>query len=900
MTDSNLSTRYDPKQVEEKWYAVWESAGLFRPEYCQKINPNAEPFCITIPPPNVTGSLHMGHALCYSIQDVIGRWMRMKGKEVLILPGTDHAGIATQKVVEAQLKAEGLSRHDLGREAFLERVWKWKEESGGMILKQFKRLGFAFDWSRERFTMDDAYYRAVLHVFISWFERGLIYRGKRIVNWDPGLLTSVSDIEVYDEIRKGKLYYVRYPFADGEGYIVVATTRPETMLADVAVAVHPEDERYRKFIGRKLILPLVKRIIPLIADEYPDPKFGTGAVKITPAHDPNDFEVGQRMGLDFSNPNEVPVCIDEHAKIIAPGTPYHGLDRYEAREKIVEDLIAEGLLEKVEDYDVPLKISDRSGQVIEPLLSEQWFCRMKELAQPAIEALRDEQIRFIPERFADVTLRWLENIKDWCVSRQLWWGHRIPIYYTEDGHQPIAAFSEEEAEKKAGCKVTQDPDVLDTWFSSAIWPFATLGWPEDTKDLRRYYPTNVLVTARDILYLWVARMIIDGLDFMKKIPFYDVYVHATVLTETGKRMSKSLGTGIDPIEFIDRYGADAMRFSLLVQAGHNQEIRFGEKRIEEARNFCNKIWNASRFVIMNLPSSKDSEEYREFQQRLEALYNNPEEIKLFLELEDVWILSRLRSCALTVDDSLKNYDMADACKALYSFFWSEFCDWYIEIVKSRLQNPDTRVLAQSVLVYALSEFCKLMHPFMPHITEEIYRILPGIAEPEFLDYTLFPSLPSVFTDTEAEALMERQIEIVRAARNLRHEIGIPPGKILPEIYIEGDGVNENLLRSQANFETIRIGKPKGNFVSVNTNGVDLHLPVEGLVDFDREIVRLEKESQKIQAELERLMSRLNDRRFLERANPEIVERDRETADTLSQQLQKILERKKQFEEMKEK
>jgi len=898
MTDSNFSTRYNPKTVEEKWYGIWESNGLFRPEYCRKTNPDPEPFCITIPPPNVTGSLHMGHALCYSIQDVIGRWMRMKGKEVLVLPGTDHAGIATQKVVEAQLKSEGLSRHDLGRDAFVERVWRWKEESGGMILKQFKRLGFAFDWSRERFTMDDAYYRAVLQVFVSWFERGWIYRGKRIVNWDPGLLTSVSDIEVYDETRKGKLYYVRYPFADGEGYIVVATTRPETMLADVAVAVHPEDARYRPFIGRKLSLPLVKRIIPLIADEYPDPNFGSGAVKITPAHDPNDFEVGQRMKLDFSNPEEVPVCLDERAKVIAPGTPYHGLDRYDAREKIVADLSAEGLLDKVEDYDVPLKISDRSGQVIEPLLSEQWFCSMKELARPAIEAIRDERIRFIPERFAEVVLRWLENIKDWCVSRQLWWGHRIPIYYTIDGKQPIAALSKEEAERKAGCEVTQDTDVLDTWFSSAIWPFATLGWPEETKDLQRYYPTNVLVTARDILYLWVARMIMDGLDFMKEIPFHDVYVHATVLTETGKRMSKSLGTGIDPIEFIDRFGADAMRFSLLVQAGHNQEIRFGEKRIEEARNFCNKIWNASRFVMMNLPSSNDSEEFRDFRQRLDAIYKSPEELKTFLELEDKWILSRLRSCALEVESSLQNYNMADACKTLYSFFWSDYCDWYIEIVKSRLQSPDTRAVSQALLVYVLAEFCKLMHPFMPHITEEIYRILPGIVEKEFLDYTTFPSPPSILSDSESEALMERQIEIIRAARNLRHEIGIPPGNMLPELYIEGDGVNESLLCSQAHFGTIRSGKPKGNFISASTNGVDLHLPVEGLVDFEREIARLEKESQRIQGELSRLVNRLNDRRFIERASREIVERDRDTAETLSQQLQKILERKKQFEEMK--
>ena len=871
MTDSTLSTRYDPKQVEEKWYEIWEQNGLFQPRPGTK-----GAYTITIPPPNVTGSLHMGHALCYAVQDVLGRYKRMQGYEVLILPGMDHAGIATHKVVEAQLKEEGLSRYDLGREKFVERVWQWKEESGGTILRQFKRLGFAFDWSRERFTMDPAYHDAVLRVFIEWFERGLIYRGKRVINWDPGLRTSVSDIEMNDEVRRGKLYHINYPFADGNGHVTIATTRPETMLADVAVAVNPKDKRYDGLVGKKLILPILRVEIPLIADEYPDPEFGTGAVKITPAHDPNDFEVGKRMGLDFNDITQVPVCIGEDAKVIAEGTPFHGLDRFEARKRIVEELEKEGYLEKVQDYDIPLKISDRSGQVIEPLLSEQWFCSMKPLAAPAIDAVRSGKVKFTPERYTDVYLRWMEEIRDWCLSRQLWWGHRIPVYYDEQGN-PFAAMSEEEAREKAGGPVSQDPDVLDTWFSSALWPFATMGWPEQTEDLKKFYPTNVLVTARDIIYLWVARMIMDGLDQMKEIPFSDVYIYATVLTETGQRMSKSLGTGVDPIEFIDQFGADAMRFALLVQTGHNQEIRFGEKRIEEARNFCNKIWNASRFALMNI-----GDDYA------------PVDLPGKGALEDRWILSRLAKTAKEVGESIGDYNMMQACKALQEFFWGDFCDWYIELAKDRLSG-DEKQLPQTVAVTVLENFCKLAHPFMPHITEEIGRMLPGAKEDQFLDYEGWPALPEQWIDEHAETTMAQQMEIVRVVRSLRQDSGINPKQLLPVLYIEGPAIFKDILISQAKFERIERGKPTGDFASARAEGVDLHLPLDGLIDKPKEIERLTKQIEKLEKELAGSMIRLDNPQFTERAKPEIVQRERDAAQATADEIASLHERRRQVE-----
>jgi valyl-tRNA synthetase len=864
MTDSTLSTRYDPKQVEQKWYTRWEQNGLFAPRG------EGEPYCITIPPPNVTGSLHMGHALCYSVQDVLGRWMRMQGRQVLILPGMDHAGIATHKVVEAQLKTEGLNRFDMGREAFVERVWQWKEESGGTILRQFKRLGFAFDWSRERFTMDAAYHDAVLDVFIDWFQRGLIYRGKRVVNWDPGLRTSVSDIEMHDEVRHGKLYHVRYPFEDGSGSITIATTRPETMLADVAVAVNPKDARYVGLVGKKVILPLVRCAIPLIADEYPDPEFGTGAVKITPAHDPNDFLVGQRMGLDFNDPKQVPVCIGEDGRIHFPGSPYDGLDRFEARKRIVADLEAEGYLEKVEDYDIPLKISDRSGQVIEPLLSEQWFCSMHSLAAPAIVAVRSKKIKFTPERYSDVYLRWMEDIRDWCLSRQLWWGHRIPIYY-DDECKPIAAKSEADAMAIAGGPVTQDPDVLDTWFSSALWPFATLGWPEKTDDLAKFYPSNVLVTARDIIYLWVARMIMDGLDRVDEIPFHDVYIYATVLTEDGKRMSKSLGTGLDPLEYIDSFGADAMRFALLIQTGHNQEIRFGEKRIEEARNFCNKIWNASRFALMHLNGEAPSKIAPE-------------------RLEDKWILSRMSFCGASVEAALREYNMMEACKALHDFFWSEFCDWYIELAKHRLESGEAA--PRAIIRNILDRFCKWAHPFMPHITDEIWHMLPGVDPDAFLDYSDWPVGGE--RDESAESEMARNQEIVRAIRSLRQDAGITPKQTLPLLFASGDNFDAEIVRSQTWFGNIDRSTPEGASVGTVAEGVEFKLPLAGLIDKGKELARLDREEEKISRDLDSTLRRLNNPEFTHRAKPEVVQRDRQTAADLQEKLAKLAERRDQI------
>lgn len=857
MTDSGMSTRYDPKQVEEKWYEVWQRAGLFSPEAFAGVN--RKPYTITIPPPNVTGSLHMGHALCYSIQDVLGRYKRMTGYEVLVLPGTDHAGIATQKVVEAQLRGEGKTRHDLGREAFIERVKEWREESGGMILRQFRRLGFAFDWSRERYTMDAEYHDAVLKVFIDWYNRGLIYRGKRIVNWDVGLQTTVSDIETVDEVRRGKLYHFRYPFEDGAGFVVIATTRPETMLADVAVAVNPNDDRYKGLVGKNLRLPLVGRIIPLISDPYPDPEFGTGAVKVTPAHDPNDFEIGVRMGVDFDT---VPVCIDDFGRINAEQTPYHGLDRYEARKRIVSDLQAQELVEEIEDYDIPLKISDRSGQVIEPLLSEQWFCRMKQLAQPAIDAVRSGSVRFVPDRYTDVYLTWMENIRDWCLSRQLWWGHRVPIYYTRAG-VPFAAMSQDEAERTAGESVTQDSDVLDTWFSSALWPFATLGWPDRSDLLAKHYPTDVLITSRDIIYLWVARMLIDGIDQMGEPPFSDVYIYATVLTEDGKRMSKSLGTGIDPLEYIDRFGADAMRYSLLAQTGWNQEIRFGEKRIEEARNFCNKIWNASRFALMHL--------------------ENYSQKPTTMELEDRWILSRLQHCATQVTSALDGYNMMDACKALYEFFWSEFCDWYIEAAKPRLADDERKHTPQAVLIQVLDASFRLMHPIMPHISEELWQQLPGRKPGQLLMSQDWPNTGEMVSDRDAEAEMQIRMAIIRNARSLRQDMGFSPNESLPALYLEGFADDTEMIRSLSKFEAVSVGKPSGQHVSATVAGIDIHLPLEGF-DAQKWAERARRDAEKAQRELDGLLARIENPSFIERARPEVVERDKAAAAELTERL----------------
>lgn len=862
----DLPTRYDASQVEQKWYDAWERAGLFAPS-----GESGRPiFSITIPPPNITGSLHMGHALCYPIQDLLGRYRRMRGHDVLILPGQDHAGIATQSVVGKQLKSEGISPSQLGRERFVERVWEWRRESGDTILGQLRRLGCAFDWSRSRFTLDDAYIQAVLKVFVEWFDRGLIYKGWRVVNWDPILRTSVSDIETERRTVRGKLFHIRYPFADGSGYVVIATTRPETMLADVAVAVHPSDGRYKGLVGKTLVLPLLNREIPLIADTYPDPAFGTGAVKITPAHDANDYEVGVRHGLPM------PILLDPGGRIAEAGGRYAGMDRLEARKHIVADLEESGLLERVEDHDIPLLVSERSGEPIEPLLSEEWFVNQRELAQPVIAATRAGKIKFAPDRYERIFLEWLENIRDWNISRKLWWGHRIPVYYAEDG-TPFAAMSRSEAEEKAGRPiVSQDEDVLDTWFSSGSWPFATLGWPEQTEDLARYYPTSVLVTSREILYLWVARMAMMGLDFVGETPFRDVYIYATVLTEDGKRMSKSLGTGVDPIGVIDRVGADALRWTLFSQTGHNQDIRYSERRTDDARNFCNKIWNATRFVLMHVAEPPPKP------QRLEPV--------------DRWLLSRLASTERSVRGAYEAYDLQEASGALYRFFWSELADWYVEISKGRLISALDSAAPKWVLVTALDAFLRMLHPLMPFLTEELFQHLPIDERPAFLMGASWPEIPSEFSHPGAEADVERAIAITRALRALRAEVGIGPLKPIPLAYFEGDlRFGHAIVAGQAWVQDLREGNPeRSKCVSTTAEGVDLHLPIEGLVDAEREIERLHKELDRLELEVVKVRGQLDNPRFVERAKPEVVAKLRSQAETLSEHIVKANERIRSF------
>jgi valyl-tRNA synthetase len=865
---TNMDTRYDASKVESKWYARWEAAGLFQPDP----DPGKEPFTVTIPPPNITGSLHMGHALCYPIQDLFGRYQRMLGRSVLILPGQDHAGIATQSVVERLLRKEGSGGAQIGREKFVERVWQFREESGDTILNQLRSLGCAFDWSRSRFTLDEKYHDAVLKVFIDWFERGLIFRGKRVVNWDPGLQTSVSDIETERKIIRGKLYYIRYQFSDGSGSVTIATTRPETMLADVAVAVHPSDKRYAGLIGKNLILPLMNREIPLIADQYPDPEFGSGAVKITPAHDPNDYQVGVRHNLPM------PVLLDARAHITAEGGQYAGLDRYEARKRVVADLEEGGFLEKIDDHDIPILISDRSKEAIEPLLSEQWFCDQAALAKPAIEVVKQGKIKFHPERYDKIYLDWMENIREWCVSRQLWWGHRIPIYYTEDG-STFAALSWDDAQAKAGEKkiVRQEDDVLDTWFSSGLWPFATLGWPDETDDLQRFYPTNLMVTDRNIIYLWVARMIMMGLDFRKEIPFEDVFIYATVLTEDGRRMSKSLGTGVDPMDVIQKIGADALRYTLLSQTGSNQDIRYSERKTEEARNFCNKIWNATRFVLMNVEEGGQLE-----------LKGEPEDV-------DKWLLSRLYETEKTVKAAYEGYDLQAACHALYKFFWSELCDWYIEVSKPRLNDPAQRETPQWVLLRCIDAFLRMLHPVMPFLTEELYSFLPLKDKAEFIMSASWPALPGEFSQPEIEANVERVFEITRALRALRAELGITPGAVIPMAYYEGDlGGSEAILRSQGWVNELKSGPPVETHISTSAAGVDIHIPL-GDIDKGKEIERVDRELLKKREELGKLEIRLNDGTFMERAKPEVVERSQQQAEDLKEQIRKLEARRKLFE-----
>ena len=871
MENIEFPPRYEAKNVESKWYSAWDDANLFAPS-----DDTTKPvYSITIPPPNITGSLHMGHALCYPLQDVLGRFQRLQGKSVLILPGQDHAGIATQSVVEKQLRKEGSSGAQIGREKFVERVWEWRKESGDTILSQLKALGCAFDWSRLRFTLDEDYAKAVLLVFIDWYKKGFIYRGKRVVNWDPKLKTSVSDIETLRETRKGHLYHIRYDFTDGSGSVIIATTRPETMLADIAVAVHPSDKRYEGKIGKTLRLPLVGREIPLVADLYPDPEFGTGAVKITPAHDPNDYEVGVRHNL------LMPVVLDLDARVTAewnrefePETvaaieKYEGMDRYEARKQIVADLEASGELVEIKDHEIPIILSDRSGEVIEPLLSEQWFARQGELAKPVIEAVKNDEIAFHPARYKDIFLAWMDSIRDWNISRQLWWGHRVPAYYTEDG-DVFVALSWEEAQREAGDKkiVRQDDDVLDTWFSSGMWPFVTLGWPEKTEDLKRFYPTDALITDRNIINLWVARMLMMGYDLVGQKPFSDVMIYATVLREDGRRMSKSLGTGIDPMDVINTLGADALRWTLLSQTGENQDIRYSDKKTEEARNFCNKIWNATRFVLMNV----------------DTVPTKPTS----LETVDKWLLSRLVQTDKEVKSAYERYDLQAACQALYRFFWSEVCDWYIEISKSRLQDPEQKATPQWVLLTSFEAFLKMLHPIMPFITEELYAYLPLEGKAPFIMSADWPVLGAELNHPEAEQEVEGVFAATRALRALRAEIDLKPLQKVENVYYEGDlGGNEGIVTSQAWVQKLTPGRPLGRHVSATSGGIDFHIEVEGLIDLAKVLESVKRDIEKSTKEAAGLQGRLDNPQFVERAKPEIIERDRALLVELNERIEKL-------------
>ncbi|MBA2525571.1 MAG: valine--tRNA ligase [Pyrinomonadaceae bacterium] len=870
----DIPKQYDPREAEQHHYARWERERYFAPEINR--DPQAPVFSIVIPPPNVTGSLHMGHALQHTMMDVLTRYKRMCGFRTLWLPGMDHAGISTQLMVSRELKKEGVSRHDLGREEFVERVWKWKSESGGQITNQMRREGASVDWSREKFTMDEGLSRAVREVFLSLYEEGLIYRGNRIVNWCPNDQTVLSDLEVQKDPQPGKLYYLRYPAKNGNGGVTVATTRPETMLGDTAVAVNPNDERYSSLIGATLLLPLTGREIPVVADDFVDPQFGTGAVKVTPAHDPNDYEMGLRHSLAQV------VVIDSHAKMTeAAGSGFAGLDRYKARQKVVAEFEELGLLEKVDDYEFSISKCERCKTVIEPLISLQWFCRMDKLRDLALDLMaREKKPQFVPEvPYEKVYTNWLENLRDWTISRQLWWGHQIPAWYTRDG-KVVVARSYEEACAKAGTdELTQDQDVLDTWFSSALWPFSTLGWPEETEELKTFYPTSVLVTARDIIFLWVSRMVMMGMKFMGQRPFDDVYITGTILDKDGQRMSKTKMNGIDPLEVFDKYGVDATRI-MLASVG-SADIRWNEKQVESYRNFANKIWNAARFCLMNSErAAVDPESLRSGGQKL--------------ALHDRWILSRLNKATRDMHGALSSYQFHEAVQTLYHFFWDDFCDWYIELTKSEVTAEEAttgRTEARTRLLSVLEQALRLLHPFMPYITEELWQRLPGAnakllhqcyagASPTIM-LTSYPQSATELIDEEAEWEMQAVIDLISRVRNIRSEMNIKPGERVPILIGSPDeklrkvfsgSVDQisRLARASDVSLSDRLNAPRASARAVLVGGAEVAIPLEGLIDFEQERQRLRKEQDKLQAEGSKLDAQLSNANFVERAPEEKV------------------------------
>ena len=870
----NLPKNYEPSELEAKWNAFWQENNLFKTD----LEAGKPSFSIVIPPPNVTGSLHIGHALNNTIQDIIIRRKRMQGYNALWLPGTDHGGIATQNVVEKNLAKQGLSRHDLGREKFVEKVWEWKEQYGNKIIGQLKRLGCSPDWTRERFTMDEGCSKAVRKAFVELYEKGLIYRGHRIINWCSRCQTALSDIEVEHLDTEGKLYHFRYPLADGDGYLVIATTRPETMFGDTAVAVHPDDERYQHLIGKEVKLPLTDRTIPIIADEYVEREFGTGVVKITPAHDPNDFLVGERHNLPQIN------VMNNDATMKDVGI-YSGLDRYECRKKILEDLEAQGLLEKIEDHNHAVGHCSRCDTVVEPLVSEQWFVKMQPLSVPAMQVVKDNILRFLPEKFSKTYMDWLENIKDWCISRQIWWGHRIPVWYCQDCGEVIAAIDDPtECPKCHSHKLEQDQDVLDTWFSSALWPFSTFGWPEKTPELDKFYPTSVLVTGYDIIYFWVARMIFMGLEFMGEKPFSEVLINGIVRDKDGKKMSKSRGNTVDPLEIIDQFGADTLRFALISASVPGNDMRLHQERFESTRYFCNKIWNAARFVLMNLED-----------------YDPEKPAATDYSLADRWIVSRFQQTLAELDKLMERYDFGAASKLVYEFIWNEICDWYIELVKPDLyqkERPEVRQRVQGVLVDILSQIMALLHPFMPYLSEEIWQALPhkGIS----LMLAEWPKQCADKIDLQAEKEMALIMDLIKAVRNIRSEVNIVPSKKV-EVIMQATLEDIALMESgKVYFQTLgglssleitllRDEKPD-KAMTARVGGIELYLPLAGLLDLDKERARLQKELEKAEKEIARVDNKLANQGFVAKAPANVIEKEKEKREEWLVKKAKIAER----------
>ena len=858
-----LDKQYSPQNVEDRTYKFWCDHKYFHAE----VNPDKKPYTIVIPPPNITGQLHMGHALDETLQDILIRWRRMEGYETLWLPGTDHASIATEaKIVEAMRK-EGITKEEIGREKFLERAWEWKAQYGGRIVEQLKKLGSSCDWDRERFTLDEGCSKAVREVFCKLYDKGLIYRGERIINWCPHCLTSISDAEVEYEDQAGHFWHLRYPFKDGSGYLELATTRPETLLGDTAVAVNPNDERYKGMVGKTLILPIVHREIPVIADDYVDIEFGTGVVKITPAHDPNDFEVGLRHNLEVIN------VLTPDAKIVDDYPKYAGMDRYEARKAIVEDLEAEGALVEIEDYSHNVGTCYRCGTTVEPRVSKQWFVKMEPLAKPAVEVVRNGEVKFVPERFDKTYFHWMENIKDWCISRQLWWGHRIPAHYCDDcGEVMVSAQEVHTCSKCGGHHVHQDPDTLDTWFSSALWPFSTLGYPDDTKELEYFYPTDTLVTGYDIIFFWVARMIFSGVEHMGQVPFHTVLIHGLVRDAQGRKMSKSLGNGIDPLLVIDQYGADALRFTLATGNAPGNDMRFSDEKVKASRNFANKLWNAARFVLMYLGND----------------YSYPG-LPKDLAIEDKWILSKVNTLAKEVTDNLERFELGIAVAKLYDFIWDVFCDWYIEIAKIRLQSGEGADTAKAVLVYVLTDILKLLHPFMPFITEEIYQAIPH--DTESIMISKWPEYDPTLSFADEEAQMEKIMDAIRAIRNRRAEMNIPPSK-KSKVYVETAfadvfAVGSEFMKRLAYASDVEIADgfgDLGNTVTIVTNDAKIYIPLGDLVDFEAEAKRLQKELAAAEEKLAFINKKLDNPGFVNKAPEKVVQQNRDEAAKLTEKI----------------